>query len=48
MIELSFAGPDDRSKLTFTTEVMITPDESQSSIFIENFGKKYFREFFAK
>jgi len=27
MIELSFAGPDDRSKLTFTTEVMITPEK---------------------
>ena len=27
MIELSFAGPDDKSKLTFTTEVMITPEE---------------------
>ena len=26
MIEASFSGVDDRSKLTFTTEVMITPD----------------------
>merc|ERR1712021_214618 len=26
MIEVSFSGPDDRSKLTFTSEVMITPD----------------------
>jgi PhoPQ-activated pathogenicity-related protein len=27
MVELSFQGTDDKSKLTFTTEVMITPDE---------------------
>merc|ERR1719262_64291 len=26
MIEVSFPGPDDKSKLTFTTEIMITPD----------------------
>ena len=27
MIEVTFQGPDDKSGLTFTTEVMITPDE---------------------
>ena len=26
MIEVTFQGPDDKSGLTFTTEVMITPD----------------------
>ena len=27
MIEMSFVGPDDKSDLTFTTEVMITPEK---------------------